>query len=413
MTLQALSLCILLGIALVVCQAGCARNHRVSNGHGGSDEKNKLVCYYTNWAQYRPGKGAFFPEDIDADLCTHIHYGFAIIVDGLLAPFEWNDDDTPWSEGMYTRVNKLKQKNPALKTMLSVGGWNMGTKNWTLMVQDTSSRQKFIQNAIPFLRQRNFDGLDLDWEYPGSRGSPPEDKFKFTYLVQELLIAFDNEPRPSGTPRLLLSAAVAAGKDTIDAGYQVASISKELDYIVLMTYDFFGAWDPVTGHNSPLYKADDSTSELNQYFNVDYASHYWVDEGCPKDKLYIGLATYGRSFTLRDESDSGRGAPASGAGIAGTYTREAGFLSYYEVCEMIIAGARMEFLEDQRVPYLVLGNQWVGYENKTSIGEKISYIQDNDFAGGMVWDYDLDDFDGEFCGKGRYPLISLISQSLL
>nr|BAS44269.1 chitinase [Aplysia kurodai] len=418
MTLQVSALCVLLGIALAVCQAGafhgCAQNRlQTRNGRRGSDdEKNQLVCYYTNWAQYRPGKGAFFPEDIDANLCTHIHYAFAILVDGLLAPFEWNDDDTEWSEGMYTRVNKLKEDNPALKTMLSLGGWNMGTQNWTLMVKDESSRQKFIQNAIPFLRQRNFDGLDLDWEYPGSRGSPPEDKQKFTTLIQELLIAFESEPRPSGTPRLLLSAAVSAGKDTIDAGYEVDLISENLDYLVLMTYDFFGAWDPVTGHNSPLYKADDQTSELNEYFNVDYASNYWVELGCPKDKLYIGLATYGRSFTLTDESDSGRGAPASGAGNAGEFTREAGFLSYYEVCEMLQAGAKRTFLDDQKVPYLVLGNQWVGYEDEDSIAEKILYIQNHAFAGGMVWDYDLDDFGGEFCGQGNYPLISLISQYL-
>ncbi|XP_035825783.1 chitotriosidase-1-like [Aplysia californica] len=416
-TLQASALCILLGIALAACQAGAFRgfagNRQTRNGSRGSDEKKQLVCYYTNWAQYRPGKGVFFPEDIDANMCTHIHYAFAILVDGLLAPFEWNDDDTEWSEGMYTRVNNQKQKNPALKTMLSLGGWNMGTETWTLMVQDESSRQKFIQNAIPFLRKRNFDGLDLNWEYPGSRGSPPEDKAKFTLLVQELLIAFKIDSRLSDKPRLLLSAAVSASKSTIDSGYEVALISKELDYLVLMTYDFFGAWNPVTGHNSPLYMARGSTSELNQYSNVNYASHYWVEEGCPKEKLYIGLATYGRSFTLSDKSVSGRGAPAIGAGNAGTYTQEAGFLSYYEVCEMINAGAKVEFLEDQRVPYLVQNDQWVGFEDETSIAEKIAFIKDNGFAGGMVWDYDLDDFSGEFCGQGRYPLISLISKSLL
>ena len=63
-----------------------------------------LVCYYTNWAQYRPGAGRYVPESIDPFLCTHIHYAFAVIKDGVLEPFEWNDDDTRWQRGNYAKV---------------------------------------------------------------------------------------------------------------------------------------------------------------------------------------------------------------------------------------------------------------------------------------------------------------------
>jgi chitinase len=51
----------------------------------------------------------------------------------------------------------------------------------------------------------------------------------------------------------------------------------------------------------------------------------------PKEKISMGLAAYGRTFTLVNGSNTGIGAPSSGPGEPGKYTRQAGFLSYYEV----------------------------------------------------------------------------------
>ena len=80
---------------------------------------SNIACYYTNWSQYRPGGGKYYPEDLDASLCTHLIFSFAKVVrvgDGWgLGPYEWNDLDESWMEGMYSRFNNLKRSNPGVK----------------------------------------------------------------------------------------------------------------------------------------------------------------------------------------------------------------------------------------------------------------------------------------------------------
>jgi len=83
----------------------------------------------------------------------------------------------------YATFNDVKLRQSGVKTLLAVGGWNFGVARMTSMLRDTPSRSEFIRTSIEFLRRRQFDGLDLDFEYPASRGSPPEDKQRFAQLV--------------------------------------------------------------------------------------------------------------------------------------------------------------------------------------------------------------------------------------
>lgn len=117
------------------------------------------MCYYTNWAQYRPKAGILQPENIDASLCTHIIYAFAKVVEDRLEPYEWNDQDTPWSRGLYSKIIDLKAKNPQLKVLIGVGGWNHGPKNFSDMVHDNGLRRRFVQNSLEYLASNRFDGL--------------------------------------------------------------------------------------------------------------------------------------------------------------------------------------------------------------------------------------------------------------
>ena len=81
----------------------------------------------------------------------------------------------------YRRFNALKADNPNFKTMLSIGGWNAGSHDYSEMAKDPAIRKVFIDSLVPFLQRFGFDGLDLDWEYPGARdGDPLVDKEDFT-----------------------------------------------------------------------------------------------------------------------------------------------------------------------------------------------------------------------------------------
>lgn len=368
----------------------------------------KIVCYYTNWSQYRVKIGKFLPEDIPADLCTHIIFAFGWLKKGKLSSFESNDDTKDGVPGFYQRIIALKKANPKLKVLLAIGGWSFGTQKFKDMSKTRYNRQTFIFSAIPFLRNRAFDGLDLDWEYP--KGA--DDKKNFVALLKELKEAFEAEAQETKKPRLLLSAAVPVGPDNVKGGYDVPVVANYLDFINLMAYDFHGKWERETGHNAPLY-APSTDSEWRKQLSVDNAAKMWVRLGAPKEKLVIGMPTYGRTFTLSDTSRHGPNSPASGGGKAGEYTKESGFLAYYEICEMLLNGAVYVWDEEMKVPYMVDGDQWVGFDDERAIRNKMHWIKDNGYGGAMVWTVDMDDFSGNICGGNvKYPLIGAMREEL-
>lgn len=182
----------------------------------------RLVCYYTNWSQYRPKEGKFVPEDIDPFLCTHIIFSFGWMKANKLTSFDSTDETLNNKKGTYERVVELKKKNPNLKVLLAVGGWSFGTERFRTMASTRYNRQVFIFSALDYLRQRNFDGLDIDWEFP--KGS--DDKRNFVDLLKELRIAFESEAIEKSLPRLLLTVAVSAGAEAIKNGYDVPGVAK-------------------------------------------------------------------------------------------------------------------------------------------------------------------------------------------
>ncbi|XP_039296360.1 probable chitinase 10 [Nilaparvata lugens] len=366
----------------------------------------KVVCYFTNWAWYRTGPAKYLPEDIDTNLCTHVLYGFAVLdFENLIikAHDSWADFDNKF----YERVVAMKKKG--VHVLLAIGGWNdsQGDK-YSRLVNSAASRQRFIQHVVPFLLKYDFDGLDLDWEYPkcwqvNCDKGPASDKESFGLFVKELKTAFRSHD-------LLLSAAVSPSKAVIDEGYDVKTMAKYLDWISVMTYDYHGQWDKKTGHLAPMYYHPEDDFD---YFNANYSINYWLSEGVPKHKLVMGMPLYGQSFTLAKREQHGLNAPAPGPGQAGESTRAAGFLAYYEICSRIKNGGWTVVQdEEQRMgPYAYNGDQWISFDDKDTIRRKSEWIREMGIGGGMIWALDLDDFRNT-CGGGKHPLLTIIAKTL-
>ena len=147
--------------------------------------------------------------------------------------------------------------------MIAIGGWNEGAKKYSDMALNKESRKTFVESVVEFLVQHGFDGLDLDWEYPGDteRGGRWADKMKYAMLVEELKEAFKEN-------KWLLSAAVPAPKFRVESGFDVAKIAKSLDFINVMTYDLHGSWDKFADHHSPLYKRSHDHSPFDTLNSV-------------------------------------------------------------------------------------------------------------------------------------------------
>ncbi|XP_027225091.2 chitinase-3-like protein 1 [Penaeus vannamei] len=367
-----------------------------------------MVCYFGSWAVYRQGLGKFDVEDIDPKICTHAIFGFAgLSSDSSIRVLDpWNELCDNYGKCAYDRFTALKQQNANMKAILAVGGWNEGSAKYSTMAADPARRNKFITSSIALLKKHGFDGLDMDWEYPTQRGGNPEDYDNFVILLAELKAALSAEG-------MILTAAVSAGKGTIDPAYNIPEMSKSLDLINVMTYDMHGAWDDYTHHQSGLY-AHPLDEGDNLYFNVDFAIRYWIEKGARPDQMALGIPLYGRCWTLASQQDTGYYAPAHQPGAAGDWTRSPGMLGYNEICYMqstqdwtVVNDPAMN---EPYTYYFPMNNIWCSYDHEASVITKAKYAKDMGLAGTMVWSVETDDFRG-LCHSRTFNLIKTMVEA--
>jgi len=339
--------------------------------------EQKIICYYIH------GDGDV--NNVDTQTCTHVHYSFVTLDEGsLLMRFQNGANDN----GDLQKVMSLRSKNGNLRIIAAIGGGSDNGEKYSRMVSNPGSRTNFVKNAVTFLNQNNFDGLDFDWEYPACPqtncdAAHKADKANFASLLWELRAAFNANKK-----YLSLSAAVNAGKWLTDNAYDYTTMGSALDYVNVMTYDNAGPWMTVTGHHAGFGWATQGVQ-------------FWASTGVPKSKILLGVPFYGISFSLKDPGQHGIGAPASSNG---------GTIMYKDICNNVKRnGWKKERPSDGPIAYN--GNQWVGYDDPISAAAKAKWVRDNGFGGILVWQVDQDDINAQCCSTAK-PMIKALGFGL-
>lgn len=361
-----------------------------------------VVCYYYGWSSRRPSPANYQVEDVPLDMCTFVVLAFAGIDNETFEITstipEYQDD-----ERKYLAFTDLKNRHLYLKTMLAVGGWDLGGEVFSNMVSKPERRAAFVESAVSWMRGHEFDGLEILWKYPGyeKRGGKPRDKRNFVLLLKELKEAFAPYP-------LYLTAAVPLDENYLDGGYDIANMERYVDWFNVLAYDLRGTWNRFTDVHSILYKRANDPPYF-QDLTIAQGMKRLVRMGAPKRKLMLGIAFYGRSYVLTDARDHGIKARIrfDEQAEAGPYVNSTELKAYYEICmDLRNGGWTREFDDVAKCPYAYRGDQWIGYEDEESVGHKMDFVLREGYRGVMVFNNDLDDFRG-FCGP-KNPLMSVI-----
>ena len=318
------------------------------------------------------------PESIPVGAYTHLNYAFAFVDPTSFAVAPMSDEDL----GLYSRFTGLKDSNPGLKTWISIGGWSMNDPDqpthstFSDLAGSASAQQAFFKSLLQFMSTYGFDGVDIDWEYPVApeRSGKAADYQNYPAFLSDLRTALNSNGHSYGISITLPSSYWYM------KNFDIVKIANTVDWFNIMTYDLHGTWDSTDQYVGSIVNAHTNLTEINLSLDL-----MWRNSIDP-NKVVLGLGFYGRSFTLSDPSCTKPGCPFASGGRPGNCSASAGTLMASEIQAIVDGGAQPTLDKDAAVQILVFDNdQWVSYDDETTLQMKIDYANNRCIGGTMVW----------------------------
>nr|QDJ94336.1 chitinase chiC3 [Cordyceps cicadae] len=350
-----------------------------------------VIGYYEAWND-RSKCHQTSAKDLPVDALTHLNYAFAYIDPST---FEITTMDSATPARIFQDVADLKQTSPSLKIFVSLGGWTFsdnGTATQPVfgnIARSPDNRQKFATNVLKFLSTYGYDGVDIDWEYPGApdRGGHPDDVEAYPLLLHTIRQTFDASGQELGI------TFTAPSSYWYLRWFDLPKLAEFADWINIMSYDLHGVWDST----NPIGSIVQGHTNLTE---IQLAAELFWRVGIPPSKLALGFGFYGRAFTLADSSCTKPGCAFSSGAKPGVCTGTSGYLSYYEVEDILSKNKALKPVYDKEaaVKYLTFDkDQWISYDDKETFAAKMDWAKKVGFSGSLIWASDL--------GKTKMPVI--------
>ena len=423
-----------------------------------ADSDKKVVAYFEEWGIYQRD---FLVSDINVGELTHINYSFFDVtangdvqlfdswaatdkrfgvsdqVSRTFSAAEWeglssgrrnvyvqsgqftasaNDDGSvtvtgvpmDWNTpvdyvGNLRQFDLLKQLNPEINLGLALGGWTLSDE-FSLAVDSEAGREALTSSIVDTLERFDFfNTVDFDWEYPGGGGeagnaASPDDGTNFALMLELLRSKLDGLQLSTGR-QYEISVATAGGYDKL-ANLNLPGIDPYVDFYNVMTYDFHGGWESVTGHQAAMVNDPggyDVVTAIQQFQNNDIDLSKVV-LGAPAYTRAWGSVDAGETFGLGNSGDS-RQAP--GSFEAGNYDQKDLITGVADGSFTLVwdddAKAAFAYNADTRV--------WSSIETAATIAGKAAYVDALGLGGMMFWALSND-------SSGDQSLISAASDLL-
>ncbi|ESZ90860.1 glycoside hydrolase family 18 protein [Sclerotinia borealis F-4128] len=285
-----------------------------------------------------------------------------------------------------------------LATYMGVGGGGStglaGT--WSLMVGSQGTRATFIRSVQDWLLTFGFQGVDLDWEFPGS----VQDRDGFVLLVREMREIFDAN---YGGRNWGISVVLPPDISTLQY-FDPINLEPVTNFFNFMSYDLHGPWEASNPSLGAYIRPQTSLLDI-----ASALAPLWF-AGVDPQKVNLGLAAYGRGYVLSEsvggsggEGCDGVGCPYVGPSLSGPCTRESGVLSLREI-EVLVGrenlgvswvggGGEGTATGEQEVAVKQFvfggGKQWMGFDDEESWGLKRGFADRLCMGGTVVWSLDL------------------------
>jgi len=367
-------------IPVSILFSGC-NSQQKSNPENQAEKAGKKYMVVAYVAGYRE----FDFSTIDVSGITHINYAFANIREGKVVFDTTKIDGVVPNAGDIEELNSLKKNKPDLKVLVSVGGWT-----WSGGFSDAAlteeSRAVFAKSCAAFVKEYQLDGIDLDWEYPNQPGAGnihrPEDVPNFTLMLKAVREELNSLADTEGKGNHYLLAIATGADEAYVKNTELGELHKYIDFLNIMTYDFYNGWHNINGHHSNYLPSDQPEMDKNSVVN---AVEMHVNAGFPVEKINLGIPFYGRIWKgVKAESDQILFNKAETVGMG---------IDYVDFYQNINANGYKRYWDDTaKAPYL--WNQavktFISYEDEESIKIKIEYLKQRGMAGVMFWEYSAD-----------------------